>query len=96
MYWRSEKEEEEKRDFSLKSDLINTREPTTMKSLSYNTYSPFEVSGTDTEADGNVDANSWDLVIRAQRHLLVNLLGQSQRRRHLDNRTGPIKAHSGK
>lgn len=64
-----------------------------MKSLSYNTYSPFEVSGTDTEADSNVDANSWNFVIRAQRHLLVNLLRQSQRCHHLNNRTGPIQAH---
>lgn len=56
------------------------------------TYSPFEVSGSDTEADSNVDANSWNLVIHAQRHLLVNLIGESQRRRHLNNRTGPIKA----
>lgn len=67
-----------------------------MKSSSYNTYSPFEVSGPDTEADSNVDANSWNLVIRAQRRLLVNLFGQSQRRLHLNNRTGPIKAHSEK
>lgn len=64
-----------------------------MKSLSYNTYSPFEVSGRDTETDSNVDANGWNLVIHAQRHLLVNLFRQSQRRLHLNNRTGSIKAH---
>lgn len=53
------------------------------------TYDPFEVSGGDVEADGDVDADARTLVIVAQRHPLVNLLGQSQGRLHLNNRAGP-------
>lgn len=53
------------------------------------TYDPFEVSGGDVETDCDVDANARTLVIVAQRHLLVDLLGQSQGRLDLNNGTGP-------
>lgn len=54
----------------------------------YCTYSSFELSGSDTEADGNIEADSWSIVLSAQRHLSVNILRQSQRRLHLDHWTG--------
>ena len=55
----------------------------------YSTYSPSVLSGLDTEADGDIKADSWSLVFPAQRHLLVNLLGQNQRRLHLNHWAGP-------
>lgn len=67
-----------------------------MLSMIHSTYSSSELSGPDTEADSNVEADSRSLVFAAQRHLLVNLLRQSKRRPHLNNRTGPTaqRTHS--
>ena len=47
------------------------------------------MSGPDTEADGDIEADSWSVVFSAQRHLLVNLLRQSKRLLHLNHWTGP-------
>lgn len=53
------------------------------------------MSGLDTEADGNVKAGSWMLELSAQRHPIVDLLREDQRRVHLNHWTGPAaQAHS--
>lgn len=52
-------------------------------------YVPPEMSGLDTEADGNVKAGSWMLELSAQRHPIVDLLRQDQRRVHLNHWTSP-------
>ncbi len=65
---------------------------------SFSTYRSSELFGPDSEADRNIEADSWSVVFSAQRHLLVNLLRQRQRRLHLNHRTGPTahKTHSEK
>lgn len=68
---------------------MNKSEPVATKSRWCRTYGPFEASGGDVETDGDVDANGRSLVIVAQRHLLVDLIGQSQGRLHLNHRAGP-------
>jgi len=53
------------------------------------TYGSSELPGLDTEADGDVEAGGRRLVFVARRQPPVDLLGQNQRRLHLDHRTGP-------
>lgn len=53
------------------------------------------MSGLDTEADSDIEADSWIFVVSTQRHLRVNLLRQSQRRLHLNHWSGPTqRTHS--
>ena len=74
--------EEEK---NLKYQDVNSTYPCDLQC----TYGSFEMSGPDVEADRDVKTHGWGLVFFAQRHLLVNLLRQNQRRHHLNYRTGP-------
>ncbi len=64
----------------------------------YCTYSSFEVFGSDTEADGYIEADSRGLVFLAQHHLRVNILRQKQKPLDLNHWTRPTahRTHSEK